>query len=619
MVPQPSISAAKNLVCEDCWATVFPLDSFATMRQRPSSGDALWYEGGGFTYETLPWADLQEAAKLCTFCGWICRTIAEHILDTPPPSEKTFSVTVGLHTVENHGELPFEVLMFVVNDGNRIEDCSKHEFCPHPTPASLPTRVIDCSDPDKPHLVTSHSSWTTFYAALSYVWGEDQPNRTTAENIERYHSVIDLHLIPKTIQDAIHVTHSLGLKYLWVDSFCILQDSDDDKGHEIERIRLYFRHAYITIVATSANRVSDGFLYDSAPWNIQPMKLPYPIKGTAGNAVVGTMILYHTHASWPTTRNAVDLRAWCLEERVLSPRRLMFGSHTVYYECQKTCVNLNRSPLGLPDIYPRLPDLDTTADRPDSEAFRISDGEWEYITGAYTERKLTKEKDKMVAIAAVAEQFQEFLPPQSRYVAGLWTHQLPESLLWSLSNDSQPLSPLPQSYRAPSWSWAAINGPVSTIRFLPFQRILYSSRIASCDVTLKRETNPYGEVTSGVLELEAKSMDVLWDPTRGRKDNLFARSDMQQGLRLTKELNPADAIGDLTPDSSEFTDKRQNTAICVVVAAIAEGKTSVFGLALVPGEACSTKNGMLRYCRIGLARVDVRDWISTPLSKFYVI
>ncbi len=61
------------------------------------------------------------------------------------------------------------------------------------------------------------------------------------------------------------VTHKLGLRYLWVDSFCIVQDSEDDKAREIAQIRWIFRNAYVTIVAACAETVRDGFLHDRRP------------------------------------------------------------------------------------------------------------------------------------------------------------------------------------------------------------------------------------------------------------------------------------------------------------------------------------------------------------------
>lgn len=66
------------------------------------------------------------------------------------------------------------------------------------------------------------------YLTLSYVWGGDQAHKTTSSNITTYEGGIDPTLIPLTIRDAIFVTNALGFRWLWVDSLCIIQDSDQD-------------------------------------------------------------------------------------------------------------------------------------------------------------------------------------------------------------------------------------------------------------------------------------------------------------------------------------------------------------------------------------------------------
>lgn len=146
-----------------------------------------------------------------------------------------------------------------------IEKCVEgHERCAAlsvtPDPL-LPTRgLIDCSDPDHPCLVASQDGERGRYLALSYVWGEDQPFKTTVSNLSAYEQGIDLARLPATIRDAIHVTHALDFHLLWVDALYIIQDSDADKCREIGRMHFIYRFAYLTIIAASASKVSEGFL-----------------------------------------------------------------------------------------------------------------------------------------------------------------------------------------------------------------------------------------------------------------------------------------------------------------------------------------------------------------------
>ena len=62
--------------------------------------------------------------------------------------------------------------------------------------------MIDCSDASRPRLVTTDGQCGA-YVALSYVWGQRQPNRLQRANIDTYAAGINPALIPQTILDAI--------------------------------------------------------------------------------------------------------------------------------------------------------------------------------------------------------------------------------------------------------------------------------------------------------------------------------------------------------------------------------------------------------------------------------
>ncbi|KAI0657062.1 heterokaryon incompatibility protein-domain-containing protein [Cubamyces menziesii] len=133
-----------------------------------------------------------------------------------------------------------------------IEDCvENHEHCKSFSAlagSSLPTRLIDCSDVLRPRIVET-KGWDSHvqYTALSYVWGtHGQPHRTTKANLPQYLERIDVSLMPKTVLDAIHVTRTvLGLRYLWMDSLCIVQDSPEDKHRELVKMRDVYLHAFL--------------------------------------------------------------------------------------------------------------------------------------------------------------------------------------------------------------------------------------------------------------------------------------------------------------------------------------------------------------------------------------
>jgi hypothetical protein len=94
----------------------------------------------------------------------------------------------------------------------------------------MPTRVLEISlsKGDK-YSIGLHESGGEIgsYVALSYMWGGDQKSMTLKTNIKQYMRQIDSKKLPRTIMDAVLCTQKLGLKYLWVDSLCIIPDSDN--------------------------------------------------------------------------------------------------------------------------------------------------------------------------------------------------------------------------------------------------------------------------------------------------------------------------------------------------------------------------------------------------------
>ncbi|KAK8118218.1 HET-domain-containing protein [Apiospora kogelbergensis] len=56
------------------------------------------------------------------------------------------------------------------------------------------------------------------------------------------------------------VIRQLGLRYLWVDALCIIQDSASDKDIQVSKMKAIFEDAFITIVASAAENASRGIL-----------------------------------------------------------------------------------------------------------------------------------------------------------------------------------------------------------------------------------------------------------------------------------------------------------------------------------------------------------------------
>jgi hypothetical protein len=86
---------------------------------------------------------------------------------------------------------------------------------------------------------------------------------------------------------------------------------------------------------------------------------------------------------------------------------------------------------------------------------------WRELVTKYTTCQLTQQTDKLIGIAGIAERVHT--PDLGEYIAGLWEKHLEIHLLWSSENPKadQQKSSSSDQYRAPSFSWAALDNHTS--------------------------------------------------------------------------------------------------------------------------------------------------------------
>ncbi|OCL09516.1 HET-domain-containing protein [Glonium stellatum] len=135
-----------------------------------------------------------------------------------------------------------------------------HPMC-NPTPSAyLPARVIDIgTDTSAPKLCALVLKKVN-YVTLSHCWGAFQPLTTTKATLAERQEGIDWDALPKTFQEAIKLTRILGIRYIWIDSLCIVQDDRDDWETEAMKMGEIYRNAYLTIAASLSRVGSEGFL-----------------------------------------------------------------------------------------------------------------------------------------------------------------------------------------------------------------------------------------------------------------------------------------------------------------------------------------------------------------------
>ncbi|ORY16704.1 hypothetical protein BCR34DRAFT_556454 [Clohesyomyces aquaticus] len=278
----------------------------------------------------------------------------------------------------------------------------------------------------------------------------------------------------------------------------ILQDSDDDKYREISMMQRIYEGAYISIVAASSSSAAQRLL--------QPRKgtgklYPIPFRLSPDN--FGTIFVQNVKDVFHDESNEpISKRAWTLQEQLKSRRQIIYSSHTLQWRCNSGMRNLGDSLCTFDrsnSLLRRLHEISQAAPNIQSGIQR-----WNSIADVYSGRTASLPCDKLNAISSMADSFSKSL--SSQYYAGLWHHDLLQSLLRSTSRGNSRL----KVYRVPSWSWTSIDGPV----FHPSGYPLFRCELVDCNVQLKSAKLPFCEVTSGSLKIKAVMRKAWFWPAK---------------------------------------------------------------------------------------------------------
>ena len=321
------------------------------------------------------------------------------------------------------------------------------------------------------------------YAALSYCWGPpehaNKQLKLSTHNLAIFRSHISSELLSPVQRDAITVCRTLGIRYLWIDSLCIIQNDKADWEEQSEQMANIFAGSSLTICSLASSSCMEGFLTPRA----EPVKFKYT--SITNSQICGLISLrpvpepqssgarsvraYETPWTQDLKVSFWATRGWVLQERVLSRRKLYFGDSmihvqdgdTVYSEngfldsCQTELV-LSLGKSGR--ILTLTPSNNGTRGIRKNEAYEI----WHSIVTETTGLKWTNAPDLIPGLSGLASIIQE--TTGDKYVAGHWVGDLACSLIWNTTSNpyySKNLRELTQllqqgnAQNAPSWSWAS--------------------------------------------------------------------------------------------------------------------------------------------------------------------
>lgn len=364
-----------------------------------------------------------------------------------------------------------------------MDECSqKHDRCLQQQKIVWhPTRLLYLDPQTKSVrlIITKGNPPDGPYMTLSHRWGAMRYTVLTSPTLAAFMNDIDITGLPQCFQEAIDITRTLGIRYLWIDSLCIKQDKDmTDWKVESQLMGKVYSHSFLNISATLSHDDTTSLHSQQNLDVIRPTRLDIPIRTRLRLFKVGALSqrLFKPKISrprywivdndlWDDEINQAPLqsRGWVFQERLLAPRVLHFTSHQIAWECYElNALELfpARVPLGMIGMITKDALSKMIADRGQSPSGASGLGNaWKDIVEQYTRTQLTFSKDKLIAFAGIAKEIEA--KTNDLYFAGLWKSTFIYDLAWTRTPYDSQQNPLRNSRnRAPTWSWMSTDGEV---------------------------------------------------------------------------------------------------------------------------------------------------------------
>ncbi|KAF2855341.1 HET-domain-containing protein [Plenodomus tracheiphilus IPT5] len=345
------------------------------------------------------------------------------------------------------------------------------------------------------------------YLTLSHRWGSSHILSLNSDTQMSFNSSLNFGDLPLVLQHAIEITFRLGYEYLWIDAMCIQQDSESDWQEESIIMSDIYSGSVCTIAALDAQGNSGGCF-------------------TTRNPLASTPCLFPR-----STDQLYDPLSVVVQERAVASRTLFYGQGKIFWEC--LAIQKNDMPsfeasfhsqrnvknwaadLQMPfsesltqnmrDAYivyshgipPELSRLELNCQQPTglphSEELIGFRETWKRLLQKYSTCQLTLPRDKLIAINGIIHKISTATGMHS--IAGLWAELLPADLLWFTLGPKIGLV----TYRAPSWSWAAVHSRIDHL--LPIISVDLKWHLDTSAIRIHERSN--GQVEHAKLHVSA--------------------------------------------------------------------------------------------------------------------
>ncbi|KAF2107949.1 heterokaryon incompatibility protein-domain-containing protein, partial [Lophiotrema nucula] len=351
----------------------------------------------------------------------------------------------AITSVSNASEACFEIA------ASWMSEClTEHERCrkTQSTASQMPTRLVELRQSPSSMLRIIRPPGHLAYLTVSHCWGVSDVLKLTKTNLEKLQEGFTENELPQLYRDCIQVARRLGFQYLWLDSLCIIQDSDEDWLEEGWRMGDIYRGSSCTIAAVSCADSTSSLFTKYHP--LTNSDLYYP--ASKGEGILRFPYPYREFAE------PLYDRAWVLQERLLSPRTLEYTFAGIGWHCEEMVFHRPDPEMRLEDeeaINVVSPLIDQWRELSNLDISTITNADrlrgqqaWMEVLQTYAMTKLTFESDRPHAINGIISVLQRQTGLEIH--AGICADFAPYSLLWSVvwPNEQWRYG----QYKCPSWS-----------------------------------------------------------------------------------------------------------------------------------------------------------------------
>ena len=308
-----------------------------------------------------------------------------------------------------------------------------------------------------------------------------------------------------------------------------------------------YSNCLCNIAATKSVDSDGGIFFERDPNLVKPVKLAIKWTGRDKRAVIihGQGVYYiYLDGLWADHVESAPLntRGWVIQERLLSPWIIHFGER-LFWECNATAA-CEIAPTGKPylggygykgfcrDLRSALMQLSLGSFQPlegQHEPKKMAYAKWCELIEKYSDCKLSKDDDILVAVSGIAKIMSQAIGDE--YLAGLWRSRFLLDLLWSPHFPKGFIRPpeldRASPYRAPSWSWASIKGPIwpGNHQSISAADLGFSDTKVDVVELLQVIINAKGEdmtgqVTGGNFSVRCRTFYATWDQKETYNNNL---------------------------------------------------------------------------------------------------